>query len=94
VLSTATTDPLAIGSFVVGLLSLPTSFCCSFFAIPMSIIAVVVGVMSLSKINKEPHLYLGRPLAICGIVLGGLGIALLLVFVLLGMGSAILNQVH
>ncbi len=59
---------LAITSMVCGILGL----CCCVTAIP----AVVCGHIALSQINREPALYRGRGMALAGLVLGYISIAL------------------
>jgi hypothetical protein len=85
---------MAIASLAVGVLSLPTSCCCTFFGAPLSVAAVVLGILAMSKINKEPHLYTGKPLALGGIILGALGVAVLVLSIIFGMGNAIISQLH
>jgi hypothetical protein len=63
-----TTDGLAIASLVLGILGL----ICSILA---GIPALILGIISLKKIDRSPGLQ-GRGMAIAGIVLGGLSILL------------------
>ena len=62
--------------------------CGCFFIIPLlgfllSIIAIVLGIVAISKINKNEEMYKGKGLAISGIVLGGFGILILPIVALL-----------
>lgn len=62
--------------------------CGCFFIIPLlgfifSVVAIVLGIIALSKISKNQEMYQGKGLAISGIVLGGLGILILPVIALL-----------
>ena len=66
---TQSTSGLAIGSLVTGLF-----FWC--FVLP-GIVAVVLGYLALERIDDSDGLQKGRGMAIAGIVLGWVGIALL-----------------
>jgi uncharacterized protein DUF4190 len=85
------TEPLAIGSFIVGLISVPGSFCCSFAILPVSLAAVVTGIMAFGKARQRND-QLGKLLAIAGIGTGAVGILLLIVFLALGMAGALFRQ--
>jgi hypothetical protein len=66
-----TTDGLAITSLILGILSL---FCLSILT---GIPALILGIVSLKKIDRTPNLQ-GRGMAIAGIVLGGVSFILFL----------------
>jgi hypothetical protein len=68
---------MAIASLVLGILSIP-SCCCVFAGTPMSIAAVVLGIVAMQKIKAQPQMWTGQGLAIGGIVTGGIGILLFL----------------
>jgi len=68
-------NPLAIASMVLGILSIPTC-CCAFLGTPLSVGAVVLGFVSLSKIRSQPQMWRGSGMAVAGIVCGGVGILL------------------
>lgn len=74
----ATTNGLAIGSLVCGLVSLPGYVFCLGF--PLGVIAVVLGIVALNQI-KPASGQKGREMAIAGIVVGALG--------LLGLGALV-----
>lgn len=80
------TESLAIPALVCGVLGVPSGFCCSFFSIPICIAAIVLGVMSIMNINKDPARLTGKGLAIGGIVTGS--VSLLLFFGLFALGVA------
>jgi hypothetical protein len=65
---------MATGSLVCGLVSLPGYIVCLGF--PLGIIAVVLGIVALTQLNKAPQ-QKGREMAIAGIVIGGIGFLLL-----------------
>ena len=62
----APTSGMAIGSLICGLL---------FFIFPISIVAVILGHLSLSEIKKSAGRIQGHGLAVAGLVLGYVGIA-------------------
>lgn len=75
---TIRTSGKAIGSFVFGLLSLV----CAFFA---GLPALILGILALSEISKDPQRLKGRGLAIAGIVLGAIGSSLATVGILIAL---------
>lgn len=83
---------LAIASLVCGIISIPGGCCCSFLSIPIAIAAVIMGIIGINKINSEPHLYSGKGLAIGGIVTGGIAVIFGIVMLIVGMGSALVDQ--
>ena len=87
-----TLEPTAIVSLIAGIFGLPSSFCCSFLAIPVWIIAIASGGWAISQINREPHRLKGKELAYIGIGLGAFGFILFGIFLALGLGSALLGK--
>jgi hypothetical protein len=67
--------PLAITSFVLGLLSVPLC-CCSLFGLWAPVGAVVCGIVAMNKIKLEPASFSGNGFCIAGIVMGGCGLML------------------
>lgn len=67
-------NPLAIVSLVAGILSVPLCCCLGGGALP-GIVAVVTGFMAISQCNQDPNMK-GRGLAIAGLVCGGVGVLL------------------
>lgn len=77
---------LAVSSMVLGLVSITLGWCCS-FGLLTAPVAIVLGIVALSQIKSQPNRYTGKPLAITGIVSGGLYFVLLAVIVLIyGLG--------
>ena len=70
---------------------MPTMFCCSFFGIPISLVAVILGLVAISKINQQPNRYEGKGLAIGGIATGAFGLILLVLLFVLGFAGALLK---
>ncbi len=81
-----TTEPLAIWSFVLGVLSL---ICCGFI---LGIPAVICGHLALSKFQKEPQLQ-GKGLATAGLIIGYVAIAFWLIYVVFFGGASFLKSI-
>src|SRR5260221_14522519 len=79
------TEPLAIWSFVLSLLSL---VCCGFI---LGIPGVVCGHLALSKLQKEPQSQ-GKGLATAGLVIGYVAIAFWLIYVVFFGGLAAIRE--
>jgi hypothetical protein len=62
---------------VLGILGIP-SCCCGFLGMPLSVAALVLGIVSTRKIKNEPQAWKGGGMAVAGIVTGGIGILLAL----------------
>ena len=67
---------LAIASLVLGILSIPTL---GLFVVG-AIAAIVLGVIALGKIKKEPATYGGKGMAVAGIITSGVSLLLIGVF--------------
>lgn len=83
--SVAKTEPLAIWSLVLSVLSL---VCCGFI---LGIPAVICGHLALSKFQREPHLQ-GKGLAIAGLVIGYVAVAFWLIYVVFFGGLTALRE--
>lgn len=81
-----TTEPLAIWSFVMGMLSL---VCCGFI---LGIPAVICGHLALSKLQKEPQLR-GKGLATAGLIIGYVAIAFWLMYVVFFGGASLFKSI-
>ena len=67
----------AIGTLLCGLLSFPAVFLMFGYGAGVSLLAVLLGCISISRIMRWPTLYTGKWLAILGIALGLASILLL-----------------
>jgi hypothetical protein len=63
---------LAITSMIVGVVGLVIGWFC--FGPIFGIVALVLGLVSLSQIKKSPETTGGKPFAIIGVVTGGLSL--------------------
>jgi len=78
------TEVMAIISLVAGIASIPGYYCC-YIGIPIGIAAVILGILSILKINKEPQLWTGKGLAFGGIAAAALGLLIFIaIFVIYG----------
>ncbi len=66
----------AIASMVCGIVSIVTC-CCEYIAIPLSIVAIVLGIISIKKQES------GKGMAIAGIACGGAALAFIIVSLIL-----------
>jgi hypothetical protein len=77
---------LAVASFVLGIVSVTVGWCCS-FGILTAPLALILGIVSLVQIKKDPLRNSGKGFAIGGIVTGGLYfVVLALIILLYGIG--------
>src|SRR5262249_14591174 len=74
----------AAWALTLGILSLPLGCCCGLFALPLSIGAVATGAVGM----KNPE---GKGMAVAGMVLGIIGIALAVIVVVIGIGMNLNN---
>ena len=79
----ATTNGKAIASMVLGILSFVLGFELGPFAVIFTILALVFGYQAKREIRLSAGLQTGEGMAIAGIVMGWIGIALLLLFMFL-----------
>ncbi len=70
--------PQALASFTLGVLTLP-SCCCSVLAWPLAIAAVVLGLVALDHVRRDPREWKGGGLAVAGIVAACVGLLVQLV---------------
>ena len=83
---------LAIGALVTGILALPTTCCCSIASLPLGVAACVMGGLALSKIKAQPQMYGGKGMALAGAICGAVSILVGIAFLALGMGQALVDQ--
>jgi Domain of unknown function (DUF4190) len=81
---------LAIGSLVCGIFSVTIGWC--YIGILSAPVAVVLGIVALVQIKKEPTKYTGKPLAAIGIGLGTFYLAIVVLLVFFGVLGAVLQR--
>jgi len=85
---------LAIASMVCGILAIVPGCCCGLFGIPLSLAALIMGIISISQINASAGQLGGKGMAIAGTVCGGVAIAMDIAAVFLNITSQALNTMH
>jgi hypothetical protein len=80
------TDPVAIVSLVLGVVSLPMHFCC-YLGWPLGIGAIVCGIIAMSRSGDPPYYYGGKGFAIGGMIAAAVGF-LMIILVLVFWGAA------
>jgi hypothetical protein len=85
---------LAVASMVCGILAIVPGCCCGLFGMPLSIAALVMGLMSINQINASGGQLGGKGMAIAGTVCGGIAGALDIVGVFLNVTSEVLKHTH
>jgi hypothetical protein len=74
---------LTLGIFSLGL------FCCWIAGLPLSIAAVITGYIGMNNANNNPTEYGGKGMAIGGLVLGGIGLAISFIMIIFGLIGSI-----
>ena len=84
------TNSSALWGMICGILSMVCCLCCC-LNIPFGALGLIFSLIGLSQINERPNLYEGRGLAVAGIVLSAVGLA---IGVLMMLSSALNNSFH
>ncbi len=79
-------EPLCIAACACGGASVPLSCCCAFLGAPLAIAGIVLGIIGMSKLGKEPGRFAdnSKILAIIGIAAGGVGMLLTVASLIFG----------
>jgi hypothetical protein len=85
---------LAIASLVTGILALFPGCCCGLLGIPLSIIALVMGIVAIMQINASQGQVGGKGMAIAGTILGGVAVALDILGFALNASTEIMKSLH
>jgi hypothetical protein len=79
---------LAIASLVLGILGILLCGCCG----PFSLLAVIFGHVAWAQVNRQPAVFSGKGMAIAGLILGYLGLIAFIIFAVLGIFGAIMEE--
>ena len=81
------TNPMAITGLIMGIIALPSMLCCfTLYGLPFDVLGIIFSSIALAQIKKNPEVEQGKGLAITGLVLSILSLALLVVmFAFLGL---------
>lgn len=84
---------VAVASLVLGILSVIIVPCCGLLSFPLGLTAAILGGLALFK-AQSANMHPGsvKPMAIAGIVLGSVSVVLMGLFMALGVGSAVLQE--
>lgn len=76
------TNGFAISGMIMGILSLTLGLCC--YGFPFNILGLIFSLVALSQIKQFPQTYGGKGMAIAGLVLSCVSIALAVAFLVFG----------
>ena len=74
---------MAVAAMVLGILSILIGWIPVvgwFMGFPMALLAIILGAVAIGQVNKQPHEFGGKGMAITGLVLGIVTLALALLF--------------
>ncbi len=85
---------LAIASMICGILAIVPGCCCGLLGIPLSIVALVMGIVAIGQINGSQGQMGGKGMAIAGTVCGGVAVAMDVVAMVFNVGSEVMKSLH
>lgn len=85
---------LAVASLVCGILAIVPGCCCGFFGLPLAILGVVLGFVSISQINASGGQIGGKNLAIAGMICGGTALFIDIGAATFNVSSHLLRTLH
>ncbi|HYZ02461.1 MAG TPA: DUF4190 domain-containing protein [Candidatus Binatia bacterium] len=74
---------MAIASLIVGITSIPLSLCCIALGPVAGIVGVILGFVARNQINQSGGAQAGSGLALGGLICGGIGILIGVIFIVL-----------
>ena len=82
------TNPFALTGMIMGLISITVGCCCC-YGLPFNVLGIVCSLIALAQIQGSPDLYSGKALAITGLIMSLVSIALagLMMILWLALGS-------
>ncbi|MFN8039092.1 MAG: DUF4190 domain-containing protein [Acidimicrobiales bacterium] len=78
-----TTENLAVVSLVAGILAVPMGLCCGIFGLAATVTALITGFMARKNIKASGGWKSGDGMALAGIVLGFIGVAMFVLYLVL-----------
>lgn len=85
-------DPLAIASLACGIAGIVLGWCCNLIGLPLSIAAIVMGIIAMNRIGAHPDQYRGKGMALAGTIIGAAALILAILFIVFGIGMAIMTE--
>lgn len=94
--SVAKTNGMAVTGLVMGLVSVTVGpfCCCTFYGIPFSVLGIIFSLIGLSQINRSQEREQGRGMAIAGLILSILSVALAALMTIIGGAMLLLDGRH
>jgi hypothetical protein len=83
---------LALGALITGVLAIPTTCCCSFASLPLAIAACVMGGLALSKVKTQPQIYGGKGMALAGLICGIIALLMAIASLAFGMSQVLIDE--
>ena len=87
------TNSLATASLVMGLLAMTCGLCCC-YGMPFNLLGIVFSLIALGQIRDDPHSQQGRGVAIAGLVLSLLSLAMAALFLVFGLAISASDISH
>jgi hypothetical protein len=94
---TPRTNSMATASLVMGLLAITCGLCCCCYGFPFNVLGIIFSLIALGQIRNDPLTEEGQGLAIAGLVLSLLSIALAVLYFMFGLAfssSDIMHHMH
>jgi Domain of unknown function (DUF4190) len=85
---------LAIASLVCGIIAIVPGCCCGMFGAPISIMALIMGIIAISQINASGGQLGGKSLAIAGAICGGCGLGINALGLALNVTQQVTRMMH
>ncbi|HWD92885.1 MAG TPA: DUF4190 domain-containing protein [Verrucomicrobiae bacterium] len=82
---------LALTSLILGIFSLTFGLCCC-YGLPFNITGLILSLVALSQIKSNPNRYDGKGMAIAGLVLSLMSLALIVIILAVVFASAALGH--
>jgi hypothetical protein len=92
---TPRTNSMATAGLVMGILSITCGMCC--YGLPFNLLGVIFSLIAMAQINQDPQTQQGKGMAIAGLVLSLLSIAMAVLFFVFGLAlstSDVMRKMH
>ena len=67
---------MAVASMVCGILAIVPGCCCGLLGLPLSVVALTLGLIAINQINASGGQLGGKNMALTGVICGGTAIAI------------------
>lgn len=79
---------------ICGILAIVPGCCCGFIGIPLSVAAVVMGLVAMNQINASQGQLGGKGMAIAGLATGGAAVAIDILAMVFNVSSQVMRSMH